>query len=248
MYKYCTQTLSDSVDFANVRLWICSCNAQTKCDCNILIHLNLECTVEDIDLKNNLILIEIKNKDGKWPRRHLTSRRFSKDFTLEEQVSTEKKFVKLGLKNLGNSCYLNAILQNLCRIPLLKEYFISKRYLFDMHIFNKSTSRGSVAFAFAKLVQTLGTETPSLNHYVPTEMQKALAKSQPLFDNKLQQDAQEVLRSLLNFLGEDLNKVKSKPYTSLPDSNNRPDEEVAAEAWNDHISREKNVFTALFTG
>jgi hypothetical protein len=34
---------------------------------------------------------------------------------------------------------------------------------------------------------------------------------------------------------EDLNRVKSKPYVVMEESNGRPDEEVAKEYWNGHL-------------
>lgn len=57
-----------------------------------------------------------------------------------------------------------------------------------------------------------------------------------------------MLSSLLDGLGEDLNRVVEKPYTELADSNDRPDEEVAREWWRDHVNRELSIITALFTG
>lgn len=42
---------------------------------------------------------------------------------------------------------------------------------------------------------------------------------------------QELLAFLLDGLHEDLNRVKQKPYIEIPDSNGRPDEELAEEAW-----------------
>ena len=53
----------------------------------------------------------------------------------------------------------------------------------------------------------------------------------PQFSGYQQQDSQELLTFLLDGLHEDLNRVRKKPYTEIKDSGGRPDDEVAAEAW-----------------
>ena len=53
---------------------------------------------------------------------------------------------------------------------------------------------------------------------------------------------------LLDGLSEDLNLVESKPYVENPDSNDRPDGELANMWWANHLRRENSVVQALFTG
>lgn len=54
---------------------------------------------------------------------------------------------------------------------------------------------------------------------------------------------QELLAFLLDGLHEDLNRVRQKPYIEIPDSNGRPDEELAEEAWRIYKAR-NNSFIA----
>jgi ubiquitin C-terminal hydrolase len=38
-----------------------------------------------------------------------------------------------GLDNIGNTCYMNAVLQALLHTPLFKEFFLSKSYLLQIN-------------------------------------------------------------------------------------------------------------------
>ena len=53
---------------------------------------------------------------------------------------------------------------------------------------------------------------------------------------------------LLDGLHEDLNRVKVKPYVEQIDDANKPEEEVAQEAWNYHLSRNNSIIVDLFHG
>lgn len=43
-------------------------------------------------------------------------------------------------------------------------------------------------------------------------------------------------------------RVKEKPYKELKDSDGRPEEEVAKEAWEYHLSRNQSIIVDLFQG
>ncbi|VDN12935.1 unnamed protein product [Dibothriocephalus latus] len=53
---------------------------------------------------------------------------------------------------------------------------------------------------------------------------------------------------LLDFLHEDLNRVQEKPYIELEDSDGRPDEKVAKEAWDRYKKRNDSFIVDLFHG
>lgn len=55
---------------------------------------------------------------------------------------------KVGFENLGNTCYMNAALQCLIRLPNLVEYFLSNGHLKDLNVSNVLGSEGHIACAF----------------------------------------------------------------------------------------------------
>ena len=62
---------------------------------------------------------------------------------------------RVGLDNLGNTCYLNSSLQDLLRTPPLVEYFLTKTHLREVNTDSKFGFKGSLAFAFGKLASDL---------------------------------------------------------------------------------------------
>ncbi|XP_042132097.2 ubiquitin carboxyl-terminal hydrolase 50 isoform X2 [Peromyscus maniculatus bairdii] len=104
-----------------------------------------------------------------------------------------------GLRNLGNTCYMNAILQCLCSISPLVEYFLSGKYITALQ---KDCSDVTTAFAYLMTDMWLGdSECVS-----PEIFLSALGSLYPAFLKKTQQDAQEFLIYVLNELHEALKK------------------------------------------
>nr|XP_009503602.1 PREDICTED: inactive ubiquitin carboxyl-terminal hydrolase 50 [Phalacrocorax carbo] len=108
-----------------------------------------------------------------------------------------------GLRNLGNTCYMNAILQCLCSVPPLVEYFLSEKYKAALHREN-----GESATAFGCLMSDMW--LGEVDCVSPEVFHSVLGKKYPTFSKRTQQDAQEFLICVLNELHEALKKVKAQ--------------------------------------
>ncbi|XP_068266627.1 ubiquitin carboxyl-terminal hydrolase 50 [Nyctibius grandis] len=104
-----------------------------------------------------------------------------------------------GLTNLGNTCYMNAVLQCLCSVPRLAEYFLSGKYKAALH---EENSESAAAFGCLMSEMWLG----GLDCVSPEGFHAVLEKRYPTFSTRTQQDAQEFLICVLTELHEALKK------------------------------------------
>lgn len=168
----------------------------------------------------------------------------------------------------SNTCYLNASIQCLSHTPILREYFTSKAFYKDINKTNPLGHEGRLAQVSSVLINELWkrsyqttihqpkrvtapgsysplTQAPALT---PKTFKESLGKFNDLFAGNEQHDAQELLAFLLGGLSEDLNRIVEKPYMEAPDSDGRPDGELADIWWSNHLKREMSIIVALFTG
>ncbi|KAI9557505.1 hypothetical protein GHT06_017333 [Daphnia sinensis] len=151
-----------------------------------------------------------------------------------------------GLGNLGNTCYMNAVLQALANTTPLKNYFLDKKFQADINRDNPLGFGGSLAIAFAIILRQLW--SGQRDSIEPSHLKALLANRASQFSGYAQHDAQEFMAFLLDGLHEDLNRVKTKPLTTPVESNGRPDHIVADEAWKVYKMRNDSVIDDLFQG
>lgn len=166
---------------------------------------------------------------------------------LENIINKNTCFGRVGLKNLGNTCFMNSAIQCLSHCQDLTKYFIMKYHLKDINSNNKYGSSGQVASAYYELILNLWNgNTPNLS---PGDFRQILVKIIKKFQGFSQQDSHELLTYLLDTLHEDLNRVTEKPYIEMKEKfEKESDLDGSKRFWENHLKRENSIIVDLFHG
>ena len=118
-----------------------------------------------------------------------------------------------GLDNMGNTCYMNSVIQCLSNCTVFRKYLMSPEFIRDSLAENKSTKDKEIVYSLQK---NLSFQLRKLFSYFwsfdandkkswqPTSFRKLFTHKMEYFQNSAQHDSQEALLCILDTMHEEL--------------------------------------------
>jgi ubiquitin C-terminal hydrolase len=85
----------------------------------------------------------------------------------------------MGLKNLGNTCFMNSGIQCLTSVQELTEYFLSGRYVKEINMANPLGTKGELSRSYGILIAKMWYDSESST--APAALKRAIGRFQPMF-------------------------------------------------------------------
>lgn len=151
-----------------------------------------------------------------------------------------------GLRNLGNTCFMNSTLQCLFNTVPLMKYCATDQYRLDVNRSNPYNQSGAVAEEFSWLMKAVW--SGQYKSVSPRDFKTTIVKCANRFHGTEQQDSQELLAFLLDGLHEDLNKAQQANYKANVDDRGKSDAEKAKLQWMIHKKANDSIIVDMFQG
>lgn len=149
----------------------------------------------------------------------------------------------MGLKNLGNTCWWNSVLQCFTHVEPFAAYFLTDKYKEEL---NADPEQRRFLDAFAGLQRELWQS--DVDRVDPTQFTNAFKDDFDFLFDGNQQDANEGFLFLAGKMERVLNAKKTEERSDDKHGGEREDERRAARAWMRHLASNKSVVLDLFYG
>ncbi|ELP95156.1 hypothetical protein EIN_429020 [Entamoeba invadens IP1] len=168
-------------------------------------------------------------------------------------ISQNVKGVR-GIKNLGNTCYLNSSLQCLLHIPSFVNYFQNVTWQSEINKTNALGTQGKLVTKFAELVNDYYSDKTQIIDV--TELKKEIDTAAPYFLGFDQHDSQELTSVLLDKIAEDLNRnakfvdknTTEKGFEKEEEYDGKNEAKWAELEWKNYLKHTNSIITDVFTG
>ena len=112
--------------------------------------------------------------------------------------------IKIGLENIGATCYMNATLQCLSNTKSLNNYFLNK------YIYNKNAENKRLSNEFCIVIKNLWNKKRKGKAYAPNKFKETISQMNSLFEGVQANDSKDLINFLLEQMHEELNIKNNK--------------------------------------
>jgi ubiquitin C-terminal hydrolase len=158
-----------------------------------------------------------------------------------------------GLDNLGNTCYLNSIIQSLANLTHFRKFLLDKEFvdhlLYKLNSSNSDlktnlhTVYNSPLYQFYRIIKTIWTGSIDSESLKPTTLRKKIGSKNSMFKTSQQQDAHEAFSILIEMMHMEIAQKVTIRNLSLEPS---PLDTACINFWYKEYSPLYNIFHSMF--
>lgn len=154
----------------------------------------------------------------------------------------KRRLGKSSLYNMGNTCYINAVIQSLVHNPYLVYYIQSDKYHDDI---KKTSSKAELLTQFVRLVKGYYTDNCRIR---PTSLRKQIGNLDDRYSGSDQNDAHEFLASFVDWLHDALSYEVEISVEKAPKTQRDMLEVQSIKEWENFFSREYSPIVNMYYG
>jgi ubiquitin C-terminal hydrolase len=170
---------------------------------------------------------------------------FHKHYNLKIKKSTYIGNGLCGLINVGNTCFMNSILQCLSNTPSLTDYFLSASYQDDLSIENKRKHEHFLLMSYLTLINNIWDTNQLIK---PKSFFENLSKFHRKYFTLQQQDSHECLLYIMDLLHNSVSYAIDVEINGEPKSKSDELVKKGLETWKKFYENNYSFFIETFNG